>query len=98
MKPDIENLITQLTLEEKVEMLHAKHMFESAGVERLGIADMKYTDGPFGIREELQPNSWTPLGLENDKRFLVFHRYFRCPLAQFLGNKRSVENSTMALL
>ena len=28
---------------------------------------MKYTDGPFGIREEMQPNSWMPLGLENDK-------------------------------
>jgi beta-glucosidase len=64
---EIDALIKQMTLEEKVEMLHAKHMFDSAGVERLGIADMKYTDGPFGIREELQPNSWTPLGLENDK-------------------------------
>jgi beta-glucosidase len=64
---EIDALIKQMTLEEKVEMLHAKHMFVSAGVERLGIADMKYTDGPFGIREELQPNSWTPLGLENDK-------------------------------
>ncbi len=64
---EIDALIRQMTLEEKVEMLHAKHMFESAGVERLGIADMKYTDGPFGIREELQPNSWTPLGLENDR-------------------------------
>lgn len=64
---EIDALIQKMTLEEKVEMLHAKHMFASAGVERLGIADMKYTDGPFGIREELQPNSWTPLGLENDK-------------------------------
>jgi beta-glucosidase len=64
---EIDALIKQMTLEEKVEMLHGKHMFVSAGVERLGIADMKYTDGPFGIREELQPNSWTPLGLENDK-------------------------------
>ncbi len=64
---EIDALIKQMTLEEKVEMLHAKHMFVSAGVDRLGIADMKYTDGPFGIREELQPNSWTPLGLENDK-------------------------------
>jgi beta-glucosidase len=64
---EIERLIEQMTLEEKVEMLHAKYMFSSTGVERLGIADMKYTDGPFGIREELQPNSWTPLGLENDK-------------------------------
>jgi len=64
---DIDALLKQMTLEEKVEMLHGKHMFVSAGVERLGIADMKYTDGPFGIREELQPNSWAPLGLENDK-------------------------------
>lgn len=64
---EIDALIKQMTLEEKVEMLHAKHMFDSAGVERLRIAEMKYTDGPFGIREELQPNSWTPLGLENDK-------------------------------
>ncbi len=64
---EIDALIKQMTLEEKVEMLHGKHMFVSAGVERLGIADMKYTDGPFGIREELQPSSWTPLGLENDK-------------------------------
>jgi beta-glucosidase len=64
---EIDGLIKQMTLEEKVGMLHAKHMFSSSGVERLGIADMKYADGPFGIREELQPNSWTPLGLENDK-------------------------------
>ncbi len=60
-------LLSQMTLEEKVEMLHGKTMFTSAGVERLGIADMKYADGPFGIREELQPHSWAPLGLENDK-------------------------------
>ena len=53
----IDNIIKQMTLEEKINMLHARHMFVSAGVERLGIADIKYTDGPFGIREELQPDS-----------------------------------------
>ena len=63
----IDGIISQMTLEEKVEMLHGKTMFASAGVERLGIADVKYADGPFGIREELQPHSWAPLGLENDK-------------------------------
>ncbi len=63
----IDGIIEQLTLEEKVEMLHGKTMFTSAGIERLGISDIKYADGPFGIREELQPNSWAPLGLENDK-------------------------------
>lgn len=63
----IDGIISKLTIQEKVNMLHAKHMFISAGVESLGIADMKYTDGPFGIREEMQPDNWNPLGLQNDK-------------------------------
>jgi len=63
----IDGIISQMTLEEKVNMLHAKHMFISAGVERLGIADMIYADGPFGIREEMQPDGWMGLGWENDK-------------------------------
>jgi beta-glucosidase len=63
---EITALISQMTLEEKVDMLHGKHMFSSAGVARLGIADMEYADGPFGIREELEQHSWTPLGLTTD--------------------------------
>ncbi|MDR1004767.1 MAG: glycoside hydrolase family 3 C-terminal domain-containing protein [Prevotellaceae bacterium] len=63
---EITALIARMTLEEKVNMLHGKHMFSSAGVERLGIADMEYADGPFGIREEMEPNSWKPLGLATD--------------------------------
>ena len=52
----INSIISQMTLEEKVDMLHGKHMFSSAGVERLGIADIEYADGPFGIREEMEPS------------------------------------------
>ncbi|WP_321346570.1 glycoside hydrolase family 3 C-terminal domain-containing protein [uncultured Draconibacterium sp.] len=63
----IDGIISQMTLEEKVNMLHGKYMFVSAGVERLGIADMVYADGPFGIREEMEPKGWNPLGLETDK-------------------------------
>ncbi len=63
----VNSIIKQMTLEEKIEMLHGKTMFTSAGVERLGIADMKYADGPFGIREELQPHGWAPLGWDKDK-------------------------------
>ena len=63
----IDGILSQMTLEEKVNMLHAKHMFISAGVERLGIADMIYADGPFGIREEMQPDGWMGLGWEKDK-------------------------------
>ena len=35
----ITQIIATMTLEEKVEMLHGKHMFSSAGIERLGIAE-----------------------------------------------------------
>ena len=63
----IDGIIKQMTLEEKVSMLHAKFMFVSSGIERLGIADMKYADGPFGIREEMQPKGWAGLGWETDK-------------------------------
>ena len=63
----IDGIIKQMTLEEKVNMLHAKFMFVSSGIERLGIADMKYADGPFGIREEMQPKGWSGLGWETDK-------------------------------
>ena len=58
----INDIIAQMTLEEKVNMLHSKTNMSSAGVERLGIADMNYADGPFGIREEGVPNGFQSAG------------------------------------
>ena len=59
----INDIIAQMSLEEKVEMLHSKTNMSSEGVPRLGIQDIKYTDGPFGIREEngdgFRPLGWT---------------------------------------
>jgi beta-glucosidase len=63
----IDVIISKMTIQEKADMLHAKHMFVSTGVPGQGIADIKYADGPFGIREEMQPDNWNPLGLQNDK-------------------------------
>lgn len=62
----IDKLISSMTLEEKVDMLHGKNMFSSAGIPRLGIADVEYADGPFGIREEMEPHSWNSLNLTTD--------------------------------
>ena len=59
-------IIKKMTLEEKVAMLHGKHMFTSEGVPAQGIADMVYADGPFGIREEMEPHSWNSLHLTTD--------------------------------
>ncbi len=63
---EIESIIDGMTLEEKIAMLHGKHMFSSAGIPRLGIADMEYADGPFGIREEMEPHSWNSVHLTTD--------------------------------
>ena len=63
---EIDNIIKQMTLEEKIEMLHGKNMFSSAGIPRLGIADVEYADGPFGIREEMEPHSWNSAHLTTD--------------------------------
>ena len=62
----IDEIIGCMTLEEKVEMLHGKNMFSSAGIPRLGIADVEYADGPFGIREEMEPHSWNSAHLTTD--------------------------------
>ena len=62
----IDNIIKGMTLEEKIDMLHGKNMFSSAGIPRLGIADMEYADGPFGIREEMEPHSWNSAHLTTD--------------------------------
>jgi beta-glucosidase len=51
IESQITNLISQMTLEEKVNMLHGSSMFESPGVERLGISRFHMSDGPHGVRE-----------------------------------------------
>ena len=55
---EINEVIARMTLEEKVEMLHSKTNMSSEGVPSQGIQDIKYTDGPFGIREEGVPTGF----------------------------------------
>lgn len=48
----IEHLIKQMTLEEKIGMIHANSSFTSAGVPRLRIPELTMSDGPHGVRPE----------------------------------------------
>lgn len=63
---EIDKLISQMTLEEKVGMLHGNSMFANAGVKRLGIPELKMADGPLGVREEISRDNWAPAGWTND--------------------------------
>ncbi len=62
----IDSLVAQMTLEEKIGMLHGKSMFATGGVERLGVPELSMADGPLGIREEISRDSWAPAGWDND--------------------------------
>jgi len=62
----IDSLMAQMTIEEKIGMLHGNSMFANGGVVRLGIPELKMVDGPLGIREEISRNSWASAGLDND--------------------------------
>jgi beta-glucosidase len=48
----INDMIRKMTLEEKVDMIHANSAFTSGGVDRLGIPGLTISDGPNGVRPE----------------------------------------------
>ena len=62
----IDNIISLLTVEEKVAMCHAQSKFSTPGVERLGIPELWMTDGPHGVRGEIKWDDWGYAGWTND--------------------------------
>jgi beta-glucosidase len=62
----MDNLLSQMTLEEKVALLHGDSKFSTAGVPRLGIPKRWLSDGPHGVREDVEPDSWRTAGRTDD--------------------------------
>ena len=55
-----------MTLEEKVRLCHAQAKFSSHGVPRLGIPEIWMSDGPHGVRGEVNWNDWGYARWTND--------------------------------
>ncbi len=66
LETEVDEIVSKLTLEEKGKLFYGNGKFWSAGIERLGISEVQYADGPLGIREELQRHSWAPAGWDTD--------------------------------
>ncbi len=60
MEQQIEKLLQEMTLEEKIGMIHGAGLFRTQGVERLGIPELHMSDGPMGVRCEFLDLKWEP--------------------------------------
>ena len=61
----IQSLMKELTLEEKISMLHANSIFGAGGIERLAIPQIMTDDGPLGVREDVK-EGWGSANLTTD--------------------------------
>lgn len=62
----IQSLIRQMTLQEKVSLLHANSKFYVSGIKRLSIPELATSDGPHGVRAEINRDDWAYAGWTND--------------------------------
>lgn len=62
----VKDALSRMTLAEKCRLAYAQSKFSSPGVPRLGIPEMWYSDGPHGVRAEINWNNWGYAEHNND--------------------------------
>ena len=62
----LDDLMSRLTLDDKIAIIHAQSKFSSPGIKRLGIRDFWTDDGPHGVRPDVLWDEWEQAGQTND--------------------------------
>ncbi len=62
----IDDAMSRMTLQEKINILHAQSKFSSRGIPRLGFPDFWTDDGPHGVRPDVLWDEWEQAGQTND--------------------------------
>ena len=62
----VRDALSHMTLFEKCRLCYAQSKFSTPGVPRLGIPEVRYSDGPHGVRAEINWNDWGYAGWNSD--------------------------------
>lgn len=89
----ISELVKELTLDEKLKMIHGAEFFKTAGIDRLGIPPLVFSDGPMGVRLDFHPDSWDKINYSDD-----FVTYLPCNSALAATFNRELAFETGSVL
>jgi len=73
VEENVENLLKKLTLEEKISLVHASGKFHINAIERVGIPEMWLSDGPHGVRHQINRDDWNSAGWTDDHSTYLPH-------------------------